>query len=189
MGSMTALNSNLLHDSCAVRIFVTRAYLGDFCNCGEHRGAAGSVLGTIVYGAVAGIGDGSTLGAGSVVGIGCGPTLGDGAGALVGSNVSSIYCRALMACIFSSLTTNGDAGDGLLSASDRFSTDWRAASVDEFLGLSSYAGKIHCLDYTFCTCGWDINGVASVVFQGWPQIPPFHAMLCKRASLGRIFKN
>ena len=105
---MTALALDLLHALCAA-------------NCRDRRGAAGSVLGTLEYGAVAGIGDGFTLGDGSVVGIGEGTTLrygavlgivdgplgGDMVGAMVGDDVAIIPCRFLMACICSSPIENG----------------------------------------------------------------------------------
>ena len=131
MKLMTVLASNLLHALCALSICVGRAYLGEFCNCGDRRGASGSVDVTLRDGAVVGIGDCSTLRYGSVVCISCDPTLGVCVGALVGSDVTSISCRFLMSCICSSLTTNGDAGDGLLSASSRYSTDWSDTPVDK----------------------------------------------------------
>ena len=103
MVSMNALASNLLHASCAVIICVYRAYLGLFWNHGYRCGAAGSVLGTLVDGAVVGKVDGSTLGDRVLVGIDGGPTLGysaivgicdgpigsDVVRALVGSDVAS----------------------------------------------------------------------------------------------------
>ena len=49
--------------------------------------------------------------------------------------------------------------------------------------------KLNCLDYTIYTGGWDIDGVAYIVLRGWYQIPPFHPMLCQRASFGRSLKN
>ena len=75
---------------------MARAYLGAFCNHGYRFGVAEYVLGTLGYGAVVEIGDGSTLGSGLVVGIGGGPTLRNGFEELVGSNNASISCRVLM---------------------------------------------------------------------------------------------
>ena len=133
------------------------------------------MIGTLRDGAVLGIDDGSTLGDITVVGIGDGTTLrygavvdiGDGplgdnvVRALVGRDIASIPCRVLMACIFSYPTANGDAGDGLLSASARSYTDWRDASVENSFGNGKLCGKINCLGYLLRACGWDINGVES----------------------------
>ena len=163
-----------LHVSCDVSICMARAYLEAVWNCGDRHVAAGSMLGTLVYGAVVGIGFGSTLGDGAVVGVVDGTTLGYGAvvgigdgliggdvvGVLLGKYDASIPCRFLMACICSFPTANRDAGTGFLSASTRYSTDWGAASVDKNLGLGSYTGKSNCLDYPIHSCVWDINGVA-----------------------------
>ena len=68
---------------------------------------------------VMGIGN-CTLGCGSMLGAGDGTI---GCGNVVGS-IASIFCRIFMACIFSSLTIDGDAGAGLLSNSDKYSTAW-----------------------------------------------------------------
>ena len=155
MGSMPVLDSNLMKASCDVRICVARAYLGVFWNCGDCRGTDGFVIGTLGDGAVVGICVGSTLGDCAVLEIGDGTTLGDGAvvgicdvpiggnavGALVGRDVASIPCRVFMACICSSLTANGDAGTGLLSASARSSTAWRAASFDVSFGTGQLCRK------------------------------------------------
>ena len=78
-----------------------------------------------------GIGDGATLGYGAVLGL-CDVPLGSNVfRELVGRDVASIPCRVLISCIFSSPTVNRNYGDILLSASSRFSTSWRAKSVDE----------------------------------------------------------
>ena len=135
---------------------MARAYLGAVSNHRDCRGTTGSVLGTLRDGAVVGIGDGSTLGNGAVVGICVVANLGYGAvvgiidtllggdvvWALVGRDVSSIPCRVFIAYICSPPTTNGDDGAGLLSASTRSSTDWRAASADECFGTRKLCGKI-----------------------------------------------
>ena len=83
---MTALALRLLHASCAVMICSARAYLGEIQNIRDCCGAAGSVLGTLVYGNVVGIGVGSTLRDGAVVWIGDGTTLGDGAVVGIGNS-------------------------------------------------------------------------------------------------------
>ena len=134
---MNFLASDLLHDSCAVRVCVERAYLGVFWNCGDHCGTTGSIIGILGDSAVVGIGDCSTFGYSAVLGIGV-----DGVGALVVTDVASISCRFLMACGCSSPTANGDAGYGLLSASVRSSTAWRASSVDDIFGTGQLCGKI-----------------------------------------------
>ena len=152
---MTELDSNFLNASCAVKIRIARAYLGAFWSRGECGGASGSVIGTLRYGAMVGIGDGSTLKDVSVVGIGDGTTLDDGAvvgigyyplggdvfRALVGRYVASIPCRVFMACICSYPTVNGDAGAGLLSAYARSSTVWRTTSLDKCFGTGQLCGK------------------------------------------------
>ena len=69
---MTALDLKWLHASFAVRICVDRVYLGGVWNNMDRRGAAGSVLNTLVDGVVFSIGDGTTLGDVSVVRIGDG---------------------------------------------------------------------------------------------------------------------
>ena len=56
---------------------MARAYLGAFWNRRYCRGDAGSVIGTLRDGSVVVIVDGSTLVYGAVVGIGDGTTLGD----------------------------------------------------------------------------------------------------------------
>ena len=86
-------------------------------------GASGFMLGTLGDGAVVEIGDVTILGYGAVVEIGDYPLGGDVVGDLVGRYFASIYCRVLMACIFSSTTVNEDSGARLLSASARSSTD------------------------------------------------------------------
>ena len=72
----------------------------------------GAVLGigygsTLIYGAVVGIGDGTTLVDGAVVGIGDGPLGGYVVRALVGRDVSNIPCRIFMAFIFHPLLLTG----------------------------------------------------------------------------------
>ena len=71
------------------------------------------MLGTLGYGALMGVGDG-TLGAGDVV------------RAIVGRYLASIFCRVLMDCYFSSPIANGDTGSGFLRASIKSSIYWHA---------------------------------------------------------------
>ena len=120
---------------------------GAFWNRGDCRGAPGSVIDTIRDGAIGEIGNGFNLGAVTVVGIGSGPTHEDGVVALVGIDVTSIYCRVFMDCICSSPTANKDDGAGLLSFSDRSSTAWRVASVEGCFGTEQLCRKI----FTFLT--------------------------------------
>ena len=80
---------------------------------------------TLGGGEVMGTGNG-TLDYGAVLGPGNG-TLGNGAvlEAIVGRDDASIFCRVFMACNFSSMIDNGDAGAGFLRASLELSTNWR----------------------------------------------------------------
>ena len=146
MGLMTVLASKFMHALCDVKICVAREYLGavlSVIECWRRRdlhGTTGSVLGTLRDGAMVGIGDGTTLRDGAVVGIGEAPLGGYLVGAMLGRDVASISCRVLMACIFPSPTANRDDGAGLLSASAKSSTAWRAASADESFGTGQLCG-------------------------------------------------
>ena len=96
------LASKWLHDSCAVGVCIEKEYLEAvvdvlwFCWRGDCRNDAGSVLGTLSYGAVMGLGNVTLSGAmmGPVYGtLGCGDVVGD----IVGIYVANILCRILMA--------------------------------------------------------------------------------------------
>ena len=107
----------------------------------NFRGAAISVIVTLIYGAVVGIGGGTTLVDGTVVRISDFSLVGDVVGELVGRYVANISCRVFMVCICSSTTANRYAGAILLRASSKSSTDWRAASVDESFVTGQLCGK------------------------------------------------
>ena len=88
-----------------------------------------------------GLGD-VTLSGGAVLGpvngtLGCVDAVGD----MVGRYVASIFCRILMAYIFSSPTANGVSGDGLWRTSVKYSTNWRVASVEDIFGTGKLCGK------------------------------------------------
>ena len=104
-----------------MRICMARAYMGAFWNRKDCRGADGSVIDTLRYGAVVGIvdgstlryiavveiGDGTTLRNGAMVVIGNSPHVGDLVWELLGRDVASITCRVLMALIFYPLLRTG----------------------------------------------------------------------------------
>ena len=147
MGLINALDSNWIHASCIVRMCVARAYMESLLSIlgrwsrGDCRSADGAVFGPIGYGAVMGTGNGS-LGGCAMLGPGDG-TLGCGnvVGTIMRSGVAIIFCKVLMACISSSSTANGDSGSGLLRASVKSSTVWRAESVKDSFGTVQLCRK------------------------------------------------
>ena len=67
---------------------------------------------------------------------------------------------------------------------------WLACGIArwQFWDWAFMREEFNCIDYTICTCGWDIYGVPSVVLRGWSPIPPFHTILCERALFGGSLK-